>query len=196
MKIGIIGAGRVAQALARHISAGGDQAILSNSRGPDSLAELVRNFGAGVSAGSIRQAAEASMVALAVPWLKIDEALAGLPHWEGRILVDATNQFVGRDLADLGGRTSSEIVAGLAPGARVVKALNTLVVERFESGPFKAGARRVTFISGDDAEAKAQVGSLLSGFGFAVVDLGSLRIGGLAQQAGGALAGVDLLKAT
>ena len=197
MKIGIIGAGRVATAFARYLLTAGHEVLLSNSRGPETLSGVIEGLGVGASAVSTRQAAEAPIVLLAVPWLHIEDALKEVKgDWNERILIDATNQFIGSkgELADLKGQVSSEMVARLAPEARVVKALNNLFVERFEAGPKVGNARRITFISGDDAPAKLQVGALLIQFGFAVIDLGSLHQGGLVQQAGGPLAGLDLLR--
>jgi len=171
--------------------------MLSNSRGPDSLKEDVAALGTGAVAATIQDAAREGIVVLGVPWLKIHEALRNLPAWNNRILIDATNQFVSpTELMDLQGRISSEIVAGLAPGARVVKALNNLFVERLSAGPVVPAGRRITFISGDDREAKGSVAALLEQIGFAVVDLGSLHVGGLTQQAGGPLAGLDLVLGT
>jgi predicted dinucleotide-binding enzyme len=195
MQVGLIGAGRVAQAFARHLIATGHEVLLSNSKGPESLHEVVARLGSKARAVTSFEAASAEMVMLGVPWLKLAEALHGLPAWGNRILIDATNQFVtATELADLHGRVSSEIVSALAPGARVVKALNNLFVERFDDGPGVAGGQRITFVSGNDADANEQVGTLLRGFGFAVINLGSLHVGGLMQQAGGPLAGLDLVK--
>lgn len=197
MKVGTIGAGRVATAFARYMLAAGHEVILSNSQGPETLTDVVKGLGSGASAVSISEAAAADIVLLAVPWLNIEAALGAVTTaWNGRILIDATNQFIGSKgaLADLNGQVSSELVARLAPGARVVKALNNLFVERFEAGPKVGNARRITFISGDDDLAISRVSTLLAQFGFAVIDLGSLAVGGLAQQAGGALAGLDLLQ--
>ena len=73
-----------------------------------------------------------------------------------------------------------------------MKALNSLIVENFEADPIINGARRVAFVSADDTEAKQKVKTLIESFGFAVIDLGNLRDGGLLQQAGGPLAGRDL----
>src|ERR1700722_9615964 len=77
------------------------------------------------------------------------------------------------ELFDFGDVTSSELVASLAPGARVVKAFNHLPFEQMMS-PVAAGHRRVLFVSGDDADAKASVMSVIRANGFAAVDLGSL----------------------
>jgi hypothetical protein len=97
-------------------------------------------------------------------------------------------------LADLGGRSSSEIVAELVEGARVVKAANTLFAELLGSDPKEAGGRRVLFLSGDDRAAKAVVAELFEGAGFFPIDLGELGTGGRMQQAGGPLAGVNLVR--
>jgi 8-hydroxy-5-deazaflavin:NADPH oxidoreductase len=94
-------------------------------------------------------------------------------------------------LADLKGRISSEIVAELAPGARVVKALNSIYMSRFSEGPKVGKGRRVLFVSGDDGVAKRAVAGLLKEFGFSTIDLGSLHEGGRAQQVGNDLAGPD-----
>jgi 8-hydroxy-5-deazaflavin:NADPH oxidoreductase len=187
--VGIIGAGRIGQAMARTARRAGRQVVIANSRGPESLTALVQELGDGVSAGSVNDAAAADMVALAVMWADVPEAVKGL-DWEGRIVIDPTNDF---DPSDLDGRTSSEVVAGLVAPARVVKAANTLAAALLASDPRRAGGRRVMFLSGDDAAAKAHVVSLFEAAGFFVVDLGGLREGGKIQQLGGPLAGVDLL---
>ena len=96
-------------------------------------------------------------------------------------------------LADLGGKGASEIVAGLAPGARVVKAFNSIVSDRFNEGAAKNGGRRVIFVSGDDAVSKEFVKGLIESFGFHPIDLGGLVTGGRLQQAGGPFAGRDLV---
>jgi 8-hydroxy-5-deazaflavin:NADPH oxidoreductase len=96
-------------------------------------------------------------------------------------------------LADLNGKGASEIVAGLAPGARVVKAFNSIVTAHFNEGPEKNGGRRVIFISGDDPEAKEFIKELIKSFGFEPIDLGGLVTGGRLQQAGGPLAGRELV---
>jgi hypothetical protein len=90
--------------------------------------------------------------------------------------------------------STSQAVAALAPGARLVKALNNSRAPYLEADPLVNGARRVAFISADDDGAKKRVEILLDGFGYSVIDLGNLRDGGLIQQAGGPLAGRDLLE--
>jgi len=184
MKIGIIGAGSIGKALAGHMAKAGHEVIVSNSRGPDSLAGLVAELGPRARAGTRQEAAAADLVILSVPWEQVPEALSGLPDWNGRILVDATNPVVqpGYRLAELGGRTSSEVVASLAPGARVVKTANTLRAALLAADPRQGGGRRVLFMSGDDKAAKTEVSGLLGKTGFATIDLGDLASGGKLQQ--------------
>lgn len=198
MSIGIIGAANVAQTFARHLLKAGIAVTLSNSRGPDSLSSLVAELGAGATAGTVADAASQEIVLLAVPWTQIEKALSNLPPWGGRILIDATNALLSYapdfKRADLGDRTSSEIVADLAPGARVVKALNTLYYKHLEADPREGNARRVLFLSGDDNEAKVRVSALFDKIGFAPIDLGGLATGGRMQQFDGPLAGPNLLQ--
>lgn len=197
MNIGLIGAGAIGQAFARQALKAGCEVAISNSRGPESLAELVRKLGPGAKAGTPQQAAQAEIVVVAVPWQHLQNALADLPPWEGRIVVDTTNPVVmpGFRVADLGGRTSSEVVADLVPGARVVKAANTLTPELLGADPQQDGGRRVLFMSGDDAAAKADVGKILQKIGFAAIDLGGLAIGGRMHQfPGGPLPALNLIR--
>jgi len=194
MKIGIIGAGTVAQTIARHVLPLGHQVMLSNTRGPESLAPLVKQLGPGASAGTPQQAAGQEIVVLAVMWWHVQAALFSIPDWEGRVLVDATNRVAGiapLSIGDVSGRTSSEIVADLAPGAKVIKAFNSVPMSWIaDFSPEKP--RTVLFISGDDDAAKKPLHELIEQAGFACVDLGSLAIGGRLQQLGGPLAGIRL----
>ena len=197
MRFGTIGAGAVALGFAREALRAGHQVVLSNRRGPDSLADVVAELGNGASAATAAEAASLDYVLLAVPWPNVEGALRGLPAWNGRVLIDATNPFSAYipelELADLGDKGASEMVAALAPGARVVKAFNSIVIERFNQGPAKDGGRRVIFVSGDHAEPIEFVKNLIASFGFAPIHLGGLVVGGRMQQAGGPLAGRDLV---
>ena len=94
MRIGTLGAGEVAQAFAIHLLKVGHEVLLSNSRGPSSLNQLVSKLGKGARAVTMDEAAKAPMVVLAVPWPKVEAVLGKLPDWEGRILIDATNHFL------------------------------------------------------------------------------------------------------
>jgi predicted dinucleotide-binding enzyme len=200
MEIGTIGAGAFAQAFAKRALQAGHNVVLSNSRGLDSLREIVNHLGSGAAAASKEEAAACEMVLLAVPWDNVPETLATLPEWHNQILIDGTNPFHGKDgeftLADVGNLSTSQLIAALAPGARVVKALNNMTVPNLEAEPVVNGARRVAFISADNDGAKKRVETLLESFGYSVIDLGNLRDGGLIQQAGGPLAGRNLLNQT
>jgi predicted dinucleotide-binding enzyme len=164
--------------------------VIANSRGPESLTSVVSALGDGVSAGTVPQAAAAGIVVVAVPWPRVQQALEGL-EWNGQIVIDATNDF---EPSDLNGRTSSEVVADLVHGARVVKAANTLAAAVLGSDPHEAGGQRVIFISGDDVDAKAEVISLFKDAGFSTIDLGALITGGAMQQLGAPLAGANLIR--
>jgi predicted dinucleotide-binding enzyme len=111
-------------------------------------------------------------------------------------VIDATNAVLIPSLEPLplDGLTSSEIVAQLVPGARVVKAANTLGSDVLGADPHDAGGRRVMFLSGDDADAKRAVGELFDAAGFFPIDVGDLVTGGGMQQAGGPLAGHNLVR--
>src|SRR5713101_8761603 len=94
----------------------------------------------------------------------------------------------------IGNLSTSQLVAALAPGARVVKAFNQMTVPNLEADPVVNGARRVAFVSADDAPSKKRVKIFLEELGYTVIDLGNLRDGGLIQQSGGPLAGRDLME--
>src|SRR5690242_10822077 len=138
------------------------------------------------------------MALLAAPWDNVPETVASLPKWKNQILIDGTKPCHGKVgnvvLANVGTLSTSQLVAALATRARVAKALNNMIVPNIEADPVVNGARRVAFISADDDNAKKRVQTLLDGFGYSVIDLGNLRDGGLMQQAGGPLAGRDLLE--
>jgi hypothetical protein len=196
MKIGVLGVGAIGSALVGHLARAGHDLLLANRRGAGALAEVLRTAGPRVTAVSREEAASAELVILAVPWEQVSSALAGLPTWNGRILIDATNPVVqpGFRLAELGGRASTEVVASLASGARVVKAGNTLLAAVLASNPRQTGGSRVLFVCGDDDEAKAVVTQLFGELGFATVDLGTLAAGARLQQfPGGPLPTLNLI---
>lgn len=126
--IGIIGAGNIGSAFARALARAGLSATIANSRGPQSLASLVKELGPAITAGTREEAASKEIVLIAVNWSKLPEALNGLPDWAGRIVIDANNPIEAPlfQPAELHGRVSSEVFAELVPGARVVKASNHL----------------------------------------------------------------------
>lgn len=194
--VGIIGAGAIGQAMAKRLVAAGIDVILSNSRGPETLAPVVDALGPRSRAGTRQEAANADIVFVSVNWSRLEGALDGI-DWHGRILIDANNPVLlpGYRLAELGGRNSSQVLSELAPGARVVKGFNTLLASVLASDPAQAGGRRVVFLSGDDGQAKTVVAGLAERLGFATIDLGSLEVGGALQQfPGGPLPALNLVK--
>lgn len=176
-KIGIIGAGFIARALAKNLMAHGYEVMLSNSRGPQSLRSAVAALRCKV--GTAQEAAQfGDMVAVAVPmsaWRELPvDALAG------KIVIDIMNHYPERDGSikelEQGASTTSELIASQLPGSRVVKAFNAIMANDLENNPRPAGSpeRRALPIAGDDAEAKAQVAALVEEIGFDAVDAGSL----------------------
>jgi 8-hydroxy-5-deazaflavin:NADPH oxidoreductase len=197
MTIGIIGAGLIGTAFARKLAQADIPAILSNSRGPDSLADLLADIGGAVRAGTRKEAAAQDMVLVAVNWSKLAAALSGLPDFGGRIVIDANNPIVAPpfQLAELHGRLSTEVFADYVPGARVVKAFNHLPVKLLAENPHVLGGQRVLFFAGPDAPAKAEVAALISKLGFFGIDLGQLDEGGRAVSVpGGALTIQNLIR--
>ena len=201
MKIGFIGAGTVTRTFGRHLMTAGHTLVVSNSRGPETLAGFVADLGLGAVAGTKRQAADCDVVVLATKWVNVPDALKGI-DWQGRILIDATNAHmdpvpdislagVTRSRAALNGRTSSEMVAEMAVGARLVKSISNIPMEWIQDfSPTKP--RTVIFTSGDDIEAKKLVIELINGTGLVAIDLGSLVAGGAMHEVGAPLSGLDL----
>ncbi|MCZ7932947.1 Pyrroline-5-carboxylate reductase [compost metagenome] len=197
MSIGIIGAGNIGSAFARALARNSMSATIANSRGPASLAVLETELKPFIKAGTLEEAASADIVLVAVNWSKLPKALAGLPDYGGRIVIDANNPIEAPLFkpAELNGRLSTEIFADLVPGARVVKAFNHLQPHLLSGDPKAEGGSRVLFYSGDDARAKAEVGALISRLGFTGIDLGPVSIGGkLVQFPGGPLPALNLVK--
>ena len=197
MTIGIIGSGALGSNFARILAKQGIAATISNSRGPDSLAPLVKELGPSIKAGTVEEAASADIVLVAVRWVDAERVLRSLPAWNGRIVIDGTNPVeffdpatspdandpsnplaaYGIKAVDLKGKHSSQIIQQFVPGARVVKAFNHNDVNVLKE-PEVAGGKRVLFYSGDDAAAKKEVRDIMEAAGFFPVDLGSLDVGG------------------
>jgi len=200
MKVGFIGAGKVTRAFGRHLITAGHSIVVSNSIVRGTLADFVADLGPGTAAGTREQAVECDVVILATNWVSVPEALKGI-DWRGRILVDATNahmdpkpdislEGVTRSRAALKGRTSSEIVAEMAVGARLVKSINNMPMIWIQDfSPNKP--HTVIFTSGDDAEAKKIVMDMINSIGFVAIDLGSLVKGGAMYEVGAPLSGIE-----
>ena len=201
MKIGFIGAGTLTGTMGRHLLAAGHTVVVSNSRGPQTLTDFVADLGPSASAGPKQQAAQCEIVILATNWVNVPKALQDV-DWRGRILIDATNAHkdtdpnlssagVAASRAALKGRTSSEIVAEMAVGARLVKSISAMPMKWIQDfSPDKP--RAVLFTSGDDGEAKQKVIELIDSTGLVAVDLGSLAKGGALHEVGAPLSGLDL----
>jgi predicted dinucleotide-binding enzyme len=191
MRIGIIGAGNIGATAARLFVNAGHEIAISNSRGPDSLQDLVTELGGRAHAMTVDEAARfGELVLLAVPW-RSPEALPKPEVVAGKIVIDAMNPYKPDfTFYDLGDSTSSEETAKRLPGARLVKAFNTIYYQHLASRgrtDLPVGQRHVIFVAGDDAHAKRAVAQLIEQIGFAPVDTGSLRDGGRRQQPGSAI---------
>lgn len=203
MRIGFIGAGSNARTMARHFTGAGHEVVLSNSGRNGAEAPDTSGLGPSGSAGTREEVLACEIVVLATQWKDAEGALAGIA-WRGQILIDATNAHIDtppdislagviRSRAALAsyGKTSSEIIRDLAPGARLVKSISNMPMDWISD--FSANKpRTVLFTSGDDAEAKRIVIDLLDGAGFAAIDLGSLASGGALHEVGAPLSGLDL----
>jgi predicted dinucleotide-binding enzyme len=190
MVVGILGAGNMGRTLARLFVDAGHDVRLANSRGPESLADLVAQLGPRATAVAVSEmAAGADLVVLATRWEQLPAATAAVPSWAGTVVVDTTNPRFGPgpdDVYDTGALTSSEVVAELVPGARLVKAFNHQPIPALaaELGPAPS-ERNALFLAGDDADAKAVVAELMRSIGGEPIDTGDLRSGGALQASGG-----------
>ena len=188
MKIGIIGAGMIGATAARLFAEAGHDVAISNSRGPESLAATVATLGPKVHAASRNDAARfGDVILLAVPWRK-PEALPPADAITGKVVIDAMNPYAeGGQIEELHGLTSTEHTRRRLPGARLVKAFNTIWYRHLAENGRKdlpVDDRRVIFVAGDDTEAKQIVKRLIEEIGFGAVDLGGLVEGGRKQEPG------------
>jgi predicted dinucleotide-binding enzyme len=197
MKFGMIGAGTVSRAIAGHVVKAGHDVVFSNSRGPGTLDAVVDAFGPRASAGTVAEAGAADFVVLAVHWTRVRDAVGNLPTRDGRIVIDATNQWASltptfvADHLEIGG---SELVASLIPGAHVIKAFDNMYGPYIAADPVTDAGRRILFYAGDDGTSKDLFRSVVEDFGFAPVDLGPLERGRLMQVGGGPLSGLHAVR--
>jgi predicted dinucleotide-binding enzyme len=175
MRIGILGAGHIGGNAAGLWSRAGHDVLISFSRTPDRLPARAAELGDHVEAATPAHAvADADVVMLAVPWDEIDEALRQAGGLAGRIVIDATNQF-GSAPKPAPGQTVAQYNAARMPGARYVRAFNTLTSSFQAEASMRPGHERaVLFLCGDYPEAKRIVSTLIEDAGFAPVDLGSI----------------------
>lgn len=174
MKVAIIGAGNVGKALGGSLARAGHEVTLAAGH-PEHAAEAANEIGATAAESSAVAARDADVVILAVPYQAAEEVATDLaPVIEGHTVVDVTNPLK-PDLSDLAvdGTSAAEEIQRRLPGARVVKAFNTLLAS-IQANPNAAGEPAQALIAGDDAGAKADVAQLASSIGLEPVDVGPL----------------------
>ena len=179
---GFIGSGNIGSTVARLAVDAGHDVVMSNSRGPDTLTDLVGGLGPHASAATAAEAAAAADVVVVTIPLK---AYQDVPVSElgGKVVIDTMNYYPGRDgqiaALDEGSTTSSEMLQAHLPDSRVVKGFNNIFFEHLASlaRPSGDAERSALTIAGDDPEAKAMVTGLLDEIGYDAVDLGPLAEG-------------------
>ena len=188
MNIGILGAGNIGANAAKLFAAAGHDVRLSNSRGPESLADKVRELGDRVRAATPEDAvAFGDVVLIAVPWPSKEDAVPDAGPYDDKIVIDAMNPYSEDfEIEDLGSKTSTEFTRALVPGARVVKAFNTIYYKRLagDGKPKGEKGRLAIPVASDDPAAKRVVMDLIDEIGFDPVDNGGLVEGGRKQQPG------------
>jgi predicted dinucleotide-binding enzyme len=177
--IGLIGAGHIGSQVARAAIASGYDVVISNSRGPETLAELASELGPRARAGTAEEAAAAGdLVVIAIPVKAIGDV--PVEPLVGKAVIDTNNYYPQRDgniaALDDHSLTSSELLQTKLPGAHVVKAFNHIYAHQITSDGTPPGTRnrRALAVAGDDLVAKAQVAELIDEYGFDVVDVGPL----------------------
>ena len=185
--IGLIGAGHIGSQVARLAVAHGYDVVISNSRGPESLRELVTELGPRARAGTVVEAAQAGdMVVVTIP-LKSIRSVPAAPL-AGKIVIDTNNYYPQRDghipELDSESTTTSELLQAHLPTSKVVKAFNHIYAADLTTDGQPAGTknRRALVIAGNDAAAKAEGSRLLDDFGFDTVDAGPLQEGWRIQR--------------
>ena len=177
--IGLIGAGHIGGQLARLAVQHGYDVVVSNSRGPETLEDLVRELGPRARAGTVAQAAEAGdIVVVTIPLKSIGDVPAA--PLAGKIVIDTNNYYPQRDghISELDREqtTTAELLQRHLPSSKVVKAFNHIYAAELTTHGQPAGTpnRRALAIAGNDAEARTVVAQLIDQFGFDVVDMGGL----------------------
>ena len=180
--IGLIGAGHIGSQLARLAVQHGYDVVLSNSRGPESLKDLVNELGPRARAGTSQQAAEAGdIVVVTIPLKSIGDVPAA--PLQGKIVIDTNNYYPQRDgqipALDDESTTVSELLQSHLPQSHVVKAFNHIGAGDLTTQGTPAGTpdRRALAVAGDSDEARAAVAELIDELGFDTVDVGPLAEG-------------------
>lgn len=185
--IGFIGSGNIGSQLARLAVAHGYDVVMSNSRGPETLTDLVSELGAHASAGTPEQAASAGdIVVVTIPLRAIDTV--PVEPLEGKVVIDTNNYYPQRDgqIAELDDEstTTSEMLQRHLPKSLVVKAFNHIAAADLaaQGTPRGTEGRRALIVAGDDDAAKKTVADLIDEFGFDAVDIGRLSEGWRIQR--------------
>jgi predicted dinucleotide-binding enzyme len=185
--IGLIGAGRIGSQVARLAVAHGYDVVISNSRGPETLAALVRELGPKARAATAVEVAKAGDIVVVTIPLKNISSVPAEPL-AGKIVIDTNNYYPQRDghirELDDESTTTSELLQAHLPSSKVVKAFNHIYAADLTTHGQPAGTRnrRALVIAGDDAAAKATVTKMLDAFGFDTVDAGPLKEGWRIQR--------------
>jgi len=180
--IGLIGSGHIGSTVARLAVDAGHDVVLSNSRGPETLADLVAQLGSHARAATAPEAAAAGDVVVVTVPLKAYREVPVKPL-RGKVVIDTNNYYPERDghIAELddGSTTSSELLQQHLPESRVVKAFNNIYFGHLGSLQRPAGdpERSVLAIAGDDEEAKRTVTQFLDSIGYDTHDAGPLAEG-------------------
>jgi len=184
MSYAIIGSGKVGQALATAFARKGLEVAIASRRSAEALAPIATAIGPTISPKSLKDAVQADIVLLAVPFGTQKDIANAAESWQGKIVIDVTNAY-GVPPEELGNLPSSVVISQAFPGAKLVKAFNSLPAEVLSEDPNVKGGRRVVLLSSDDEGAATQVATLIEQLGFAPVQLGKLAEGGLLIQARG-----------
>ena len=184
MTYAIVGFGEIGHALATAFARKGIEVSVATTRDPRSFAANAAAIGPGVIPVTLAEAIKADVIFLAVRFESHPDVAKALPDWNGKILVDVTNTY-GASPEELGGQSSSRVVAQAFTGARLVRGFNHLVAAILGQDPAVHGGRRVVFLASDDDDAAAEIGVLAEKLGFAPVQLGGLSEGGLLVQTRG-----------
>ena len=184
MSYAIIGSGKVGQALATAFARKGLEVAIASRRSAEALAPIAKSIGPTISPKSLKDAVQAEIVLLAVPFGTQKDIAKAAERWQGKIVIDVTNAY-GVAPEELGNLPSSVVISQAFPGAKLVKAFNSLPAEVLAEDPNVKGGRRVVLLSSDDEGAATRVATLVEQLGFAPVQLGKLAEGGLLIQARG-----------
>src|SRR4249920_2804176 len=180
--IGLIGAGHIGSQVARLAISCGYPVVIGNSRGPETLAELVAELGPSARAATAEDAAKTGEIVLVSIPLKNYRDVPVAPL-AGKVVIDTSNYYPQRDghIAELDNEstTTAELLQRHLPTSRVVKAFNHIYAAHLTTDGQSAGTknRRALVIAGDDPSAKQTVAGLIDQFGFDAVDAGALKEG-------------------